>query len=87
MGKTLDDNLIVFDRTVKDTKTKKYICKKKSIHKFGKLNNFSIEKRSDSSVQLIERTSKFFGLFDTTNKMGIVVKDKKHIDLLNTVIW
>jgi hypothetical protein len=50
LGKTLDENLIIFDRTLKDAETKKYDCKNKTIHKFGKLNNFSIEKRSDSSV-------------------------------------
>ena len=65
LGKTIDDNLIVFDRTVINKDKAKEAIKKKEIYKHGKTKNFSIGKRSDSSICLIEKTKSFFGLFES----------------------
>ena len=87
LGKTIDDNLIVFDRTEKDPETGKRDYRAKVVHQFGKAALFSLGKHQDSSIQLIRKKKAFFGLIELKEKLGLVVKDKKDIDLLNNIVW
>jgi len=54
LAKTINDNLIVFDRSIiNKEKPNKYLLKKE-VYKLGKTKDITLKKRTDSSVTLIE---------------------------------